>query len=100
MPDVGPQLIAFDAVDMEPDHHPVVQLRSAAADSERQASDRLAIGFGEPHNCTLADAFTKRGDDLDLLVARKDVEERSFASGPSPGLVIGDRLRANGVGPT
>ena len=43
---------------------------------ERQARDRLAVGVGEAAHGALADAFTERGDDFNLLVARKDCSWR------------------------
>ena len=63
----------------KPDHHAVVQFGSTAADGERQPGDRLAVGIGEAANGALADAFTERGDDFNLLVARKDIH-----GGPNP----------------
>ncbi|MGC1780578.1 MAG: hypothetical protein WBB34_21795 [Xanthobacteraceae bacterium] len=67
MADIGPELVAFDPVDVKPDHHPIVQFGAPGADGERQPGDRLAVGAGEAAHGALADALTEHSDDFNLL---------------------------------
>jgi hypothetical protein len=46
--DVCPQLIAFDAMDVQTDHHAVVQLGAGSADGERQPGYRPSCYLKRP----------------------------------------------------
>ena len=60
-------------MDVKADHHTVVQLSAAFADGQREARDGLAVGTREAAHGALADALTEHSDNLNLLVARKDI---------------------------
>ena len=76
--DVGPQLVTLDPVDVQADHHAVMQFCAATADGERQPGDGLAIGVREAADGTLADALTEHADDFNLLV------EEGYSWRPNP----------------
>jgi hypothetical protein len=50
-----------------------VQLACTFADIEGELADCLAVDACQATGSTDTDAFTQRGDNLDLLVTRKDV---------------------------
>ena len=67
------QLITFDPVDVQPDHHAVVQLYGTTANSHRQPGDGLAVGASEAADGALADALTEHSDDFNLLGFREHI---------------------------
>ena len=79
MADIGPQLVAFDPVRANADHHAVVQFGAATTDLKGELADRLAIDAGNAGNGADAEAFGQGGDDFNLLFAGEDIH-----GGPNP----------------
>jgi hypothetical protein len=50
-----------------------VQFSTAAADPQGESADRAAINAGNPCGRTNAKTLGESGDNLNLLVARKDI---------------------------
>jgi hypothetical protein len=71
--DETPHLVQFDPSNPNADHAAIVKLGATLADLKGEVGNSLAINVRETRGGALANAFAKRGDDLDLLLSRKDV---------------------------
>jgi hypothetical protein len=65
--DIGPQLVALDPAHAEPDHHAVMQLGSAAPDTDwhdfRAKLDKLHPRYGKPTQLAFEYAAEEQDDD-------------------------------------
>ena len=68
---------SLDPADAEADHHPVMQLGATTSDASAKAHDRVAVNAGDPFSAADRHALGEGGDDLNLLVARKDIHDGS-----------------------
>ena len=68
-------LVQFQPARSNADHHAVVQFHAAKADAEGQAANGATVDAGQARGGADADAFTKGGNDFNLLFAGKVVHE-------------------------
>src|SRR5258708_3336450 len=72
--DKRPCLIKFQALGTHTDHKAVVKFHTAKANTEGKPGNRLAVGAGKARDRALSDAFTKGGNDFDLLLAGEGID--------------------------